>query len=466
MRQAGRYLPEYRALRAEKGGFLALVNDEVAAAEITLQPIRRFGFDGAILFSDILMVPYAMGQDLRFLAGEGPRFRPGWSMPRWRASSAAPERLTPIYATVEQGQRRNCPPRPRCWALPAARGPSPPIWSRAMAAATRTKPAALAYRDRQRFRRDHRRDHGGARSIISRRPDRGRRRGGAIVRQLGGTAWRPREFERWVIAPNAADRRGAEGAPSRRAGDRLSQGCRRKAARLCPRDRGRRDRRWTKRSTRLGRKRCCPRDCRCRAISTRSSLLAGGGDLDAAALPSSTHLRTGRISSTSAMASCQYTPIAHVEQLLDIVRTGETRLSFGMLWVLTMTYLWLKAGHIIFVIFWMAGLFMLPRFFVYHQECAPNSPEDALWVDRERKLLEDHPVAGDGAGMAIRPGAGRNHQRLCATVVSSQTGSSAGADVLPALACTLCPGSGPRPTAPDRQETAPAEQRSPAWRRR
>ena len=57
MRQAGRYLPEYRALRAEKGGFLELVYDAEAAAEITLQPIRRFGFDGAILFSDILIVP-------------------------------------------------------------------------------------------------------------------------------------------------------------------------------------------------------------------------------------------------------------------------------------------------------------------------------------------------------------------------------------------------------------------------
>jgi putative membrane protein len=56
--------------------------------------------------------------------------------------------------------------------------------------------------------------------------------------------------------------------------------------------------------------------------------------------------------------------------------------------VLTMTYLWLKAGHIIFVIFWMAGLFMLPRYFVYHQEAAPGSPENALWIDRERKLLK------------------------------------------------------------------------------
>jgi len=59
-----------------------------------------------------------------------------------------------------------------------------------------------------------------------------------------------------------------------------------------------------------------------------------------------------------------------------------------MLWVLSMTYLWLKAGHIIFVIFWMAGLFMLPRYFVYHQEATPGSPEEALWLDREAKLLK------------------------------------------------------------------------------
>jgi putative membrane protein len=56
--------------------------------------------------------------------------------------------------------------------------------------------------------------------------------------------------------------------------------------------------------------------------------------------------------------------------------------------VLAMTYLWLKAGHIIFVIFWMAGLFMLPRYFVYHQECPPGSPDNALWIEREAKLLK------------------------------------------------------------------------------
>ncbi|MBB3859861.1 putative membrane protein [Novosphingobium hassiacum] len=56
--------------------------------------------------------------------------------------------------------------------------------------------------------------------------------------------------------------------------------------------------------------------------------------------------------------------------------------------VLAMIYLWLKAGHLIFVIFWMAGLFMLPRFFVYHQESAPGSPENAIWIDREAKLMK------------------------------------------------------------------------------
>jgi len=72
MRQAGRYLPEYRELRTEKGGFLAMAMDPKAACEITLQPIRRFGMDAAILFSDILTVPMALGQDLKFEAGEGP----------------------------------------------------------------------------------------------------------------------------------------------------------------------------------------------------------------------------------------------------------------------------------------------------------------------------------------------------------------------------------------------------------
>ena len=100
MRQAGRYLPEYRALRAEKGGFLALVYDSQAAAEITIQPLRRYGMDGAILFSDILIVPYAMGQDLEFLVGEGPHLSPRLADAALNSLHAVPERLTPIYDTV------------------------------------------------------------------------------------------------------------------------------------------------------------------------------------------------------------------------------------------------------------------------------------------------------------------------------------------------------------------------------
>ena len=102
MRQAGRYLPEYRALRADKGGFLELVYDSDAAAEVTLQPIRRFGFDGAILFSDILIVPHALGQDLRFEAGEGPRLSPPLADAALASLERAASRLEPIYRTVEK----------------------------------------------------------------------------------------------------------------------------------------------------------------------------------------------------------------------------------------------------------------------------------------------------------------------------------------------------------------------------
>jgi uroporphyrinogen decarboxylase len=76
MRQAGRYLPEYRTLRADAGGFLDLVYAPALAAEVTLQPVRRFGLDAAILFSDILVVPDALGQRVAFLEGEGPRLDP------------------------------------------------------------------------------------------------------------------------------------------------------------------------------------------------------------------------------------------------------------------------------------------------------------------------------------------------------------------------------------------------------
>ncbi len=103
MRQAGRYLPEYRALRADKGGFLDLVYDPEAACEITLQPLRRFpALDAAILFSDILIVPFAIGQNLTFVAGEGPRLTPILLDGRIRDLEPQMQRLGPIYETVRR----------------------------------------------------------------------------------------------------------------------------------------------------------------------------------------------------------------------------------------------------------------------------------------------------------------------------------------------------------------------------
>ena len=111
MRQAGRYLPEYRAVREKAGGFLDLVFAPELAAEVTLQPVRRFGFDAAILFSDILVVPHALGQALRFAAGEGPRLDPIASAAAVQALPPAPDQsvLSPIYETVRLVKSRLSP---------------------------------------------------------------------------------------------------------------------------------------------------------------------------------------------------------------------------------------------------------------------------------------------------------------------------------------------------------------------
>jgi uroporphyrinogen decarboxylase len=201
MRQAGRYLPEYRALRAQKGGFLALVYDAEAAAEITLQPIRRFGFDGAILFSDILIVPYAMGQDLEFLVGEGPRLSPRLVDSTLESLHSVPQRLEAIYATVSKVKA----------ALPADKtllGFAGSPWTVAtyMVAGEGSRDQhetrAMAYRDPAAFEAI-------IDAIVSVTVEylAGQVRAGAEAVQLfdswaGSLA--PAEFERWVIAPTAA----------------------------------------------------------------------------------------------------------------------------------------------------------------------------------------------------------------------------------------------------------------------
>jgi len=103
MRQAGRYLPEYKATRAQAGDFLSLCYTPELAAEVTLQPIRRFGFDAAILFADILLIPQALGADLWFVTGEGPRLSTitdGAGVAALKPAEDVHDRLSPIYETV------------------------------------------------------------------------------------------------------------------------------------------------------------------------------------------------------------------------------------------------------------------------------------------------------------------------------------------------------------------------------
>ncbi len=103
MRQAGRYLPEYRATRAQAGDFLSLCYNSELAAEVTLQPIRRYGFDAAILFADILLLPQALGADLWFVTGEGPRLSTitaQGDFDKLGQGEMIHETLNPIYETV------------------------------------------------------------------------------------------------------------------------------------------------------------------------------------------------------------------------------------------------------------------------------------------------------------------------------------------------------------------------------
>lgn len=103
MRQAGRYLPEYRATRAQAGDFLSLCYNPELATEVTLQPIRRYGFDASILFADILLVPQALGADLWFVTGEGPRLSTITTQAELDALKPAEDihdHLSPIYKTV------------------------------------------------------------------------------------------------------------------------------------------------------------------------------------------------------------------------------------------------------------------------------------------------------------------------------------------------------------------------------
>ncbi|WP_114227495.1 MULTISPECIES: uroporphyrinogen decarboxylase [Sphingomonas] len=200
MRQAGRYLPEYRALRADKGGFLDLVYDPEAAAEITLQPLRRFALDAAILFSDILIVPFALGQQLSFTAGEGPRLAPPLAEAALDGLQPVLERLDPIYATV---RRVKAALPPQTTFLGFAGAPWTVATYMVAGEGSREQAAArtLAYQDPGRFGAIIETIEALTLDYLIGQADAGVDAVQIFDSWSGSLA--PSEFERWVIAPTA-----------------------------------------------------------------------------------------------------------------------------------------------------------------------------------------------------------------------------------------------------------------------
>jgi uroporphyrinogen decarboxylase len=200
MRQAGRYLPEYRQLRQAKGSFLDLVYDSDAAAEVTLQPLQRFDFDAAILFSDILIVPFAIGQHLSFVTGEGPRLTP--ALVSAELDSLAPNltRLEPVYETVRKVRARLAPEKTL---IGFAGAP----WTVAtymvagQGSRDQSETRRLAYADRDRFTAILKRIEQVTFQYLSGQIDAGAEAVQLFDSWAGSLA--PAEFEQWVIAPTA-----------------------------------------------------------------------------------------------------------------------------------------------------------------------------------------------------------------------------------------------------------------------
>jgi uroporphyrinogen decarboxylase len=201
MRQAGRYLPEYRQLREEKGSFLDLVYDADAAAEVTLQPLKRFpGLDAAILFSDILIVPFAIGQNLTFVAGEGPRLTPPLIGAGLDDLTPYLARLEPVYETVRKVRSTLDPDK----TLIGFAG-SPWTVATYMVAGQGSREQAearrLAYADPARFSQIIARIEAVTFDYLV-----GQVEAGAEVLQLFDSwagSLSPAQFEQWVIAPTA-----------------------------------------------------------------------------------------------------------------------------------------------------------------------------------------------------------------------------------------------------------------------
>jgi uroporphyrinogen decarboxylase len=199
MRQAGRYLPEYRATREKAGGFLDLCFSPELAAEVTLQPVRRFRFDAAILFSDILVVPHALGRAVRFVEGEGPRLQPmDASDIRGMAERTDTKILAPVYETVRR-VKQELPDGVALFGFCGAPWTVATYMIAGQGTPDQAPARTFAYREPESFQR-----------LIDILADAsieylvGQLEAGAEVVQIFDT-WAgvlpPREFQRWCIAP-------------------------------------------------------------------------------------------------------------------------------------------------------------------------------------------------------------------------------------------------------------------------
>jgi uroporphyrinogen decarboxylase len=321
MRQAGRYLPEYRELRAKAGGFLDLCFTPEYAAEVTLQPIRRFNFDAAIIFSDILVIPYALGRAVRFEAGEGPRLDP-LDTPQMVAALAPQadfSKLEPVYEALRRVRRE-------LDAKTALIGFCGAPWTVAtyMVAGQGTPDQAparmMAYRQPQAFAKiiDVLVENSTAYLL-------GQLAAGADVLQIFDT-WAsvlpPREFQRWSIEPT---RRIVEGV-RRQAPDAKIIGFPRGAGALLPAYVGATgvdavsiD--WAAEPS-LIRERVQTRVA-VQGNLDPLALIAGGAALDRAIDDVLSNFAAGRLIFNLGHGILPETPIAHVEQMIQRVRAYQ-----------------------------------------------------------------------------------------------------------------------------------------------
>src|SRR6185437_1272628 len=321
MRQAGRYLPEYRALRAKAGGFLDLCLTPDYAAEITLQPIRRFSFDAAIIFSDILVIPYALGRAVRFEAGEGPRLEP-LDTPEQVATLAAQAdfaKLEPVYEALRR-VRRELDPQVALIGFCGAPWTVATYMVTGQGTPDQAPARMMAYRHPQAFA-----------AIVDALVENsiqylfGQLEAGADVLQIFDT-WAgvlpPREFERWSVEPT---RRIVEGVRTKAPGAKII-GFPRGAGALLPAYVGSTgvdavsiD--WTAEPSLIR-----ERVQNCVAVQGNLdplALIAGGTALDRAVDDVLANYAGGRLVFNLGHGILPETPIAHVEQMLRRVRAYQ-----------------------------------------------------------------------------------------------------------------------------------------------